>query len=329
MLRLQVTAPGHLVVKGIIVLLQNLNGFRVGHMGEIGISHMLQALQQPLVHELIKERHLLRRILQYISDDIFQHGLRQHHIVLQIRKGHLRLNHPELRRMAGGVGILRPEGRAEGIYVFKSKCIRFHVQLAADGEIGGLPEEILGKVHFPLRRLRNVVQIQGGHLEHLARALAVAARDQRRMHIHEAPLHEEAVDGVGDQRTHPEHSLEGVRPGAQMGDGAQVFEGMALLLQGIVRPGGSLHRHFCCLHLKGLLGVRRLHDGTPYDQSRAHVHLADLPEVVQSLPVDHLQLLEKGTVIDHQEAEILGIPVAPDPSSDGHFPADVLPAVTV
>ena len=88
---------------------------------------MVQPLDEPLVHKLVKEIHLLRRVLQHIADHMLEHCLRDYHVVRQVRKRHLRLNHPELRRMSGRIGIFRPESRTECIYVLKRKGICLHV----------------------------------------------------------------------------------------------------------------------------------------------------------------------------------------------------------
>ena len=101
----------------------------------------MQALNQALIHELVKEIHLLRGILQHITNHMLQHSFRHHHIVRQVGKSHLRLNHPKLCRMSCGIRILRPEGRTKSIYVLKRKSIRLHVQLSAHCQVGGLTEE--------------------------------------------------------------------------------------------------------------------------------------------------------------------------------------------
>ena len=285
---------------------------------------MIQPLHQPLVHELVKESHLLRSVLQHISDNVFQHALRQYHIILQIRKCHFRLNHPEFRCMAGGIGILRPEGGAEGVYVFKCKGIRFAVQLSADGKIGGLAEEVLAKVHLSLLGLGNVVQIQSSHLKHLPCPLAVAACDQRGMDIHEASLVEKAVNGIGNQGANTKDCLKGIGSGAQMRNGPQILKAMTLLLQRILRSGSAFHHRLSCLHLKGLLCAGGLHNGSPQDQGRPHIDFAQRIEIGQRIAVNHLKRLKKGSVIHHQESKILGIPIAPDPAANGHLLADVL-----
>ena len=132
--------------------------------------------------------------------------------------------------MARGVGIFRPEGGTEGIYIFKSKGEGLSVQLTADGKICRLSEKVLGKIHTPVLFSGHLIQIQRGYLKHFPCSLTVTARNQRRVHIHKASLHKKAVDGICDQRTHPEHRLKGVGSGTQMRDGPQVFKAVPLFL---------------------------------------------------------------------------------------------------
>ena len=82
MLCLQVTAPEHLIVKLVIVLFQNLNGLGIGHMAKFRVYHMVQPFNQSLIHKLVKEVHFFRRIFQYISNNILDHGFCQKHIIL-------------------------------------------------------------------------------------------------------------------------------------------------------------------------------------------------------------------------------------------------------
>ena len=98
----------------------------------------------------------------------FDHGLGIVHIVAQIGKGHLGLDHPELGGVALGVGLLRPEGGAEGVHVAEGHGEVLGVELAGHGEAGPLAEEVLGVVHGAVGILGHVLQVQGGHLEHLA-----------------------------------------------------------------------------------------------------------------------------------------------------------------
>ncbi len=117
------------------------------------------------------------------------------------------------------------------------------------------------------------------------------------MDIDKIPLLEKLMDGIGNQRPYPEDSLEGVRPGAQMGDGPEVLKGMPLLLQGIIRCGSAFDVDLFCLDLKGLLCLRRSHQGSLDNDGSTYIKLADFCEVVKTVPVNHLEGLKKCAVI--------------------------------
>ena len=68
-------------------------------------------------------------------------------------------------------------------------------------------------------------------LEHFARALAVAAGDDRRVHIDKAVFVEELVDRIGRRGTHAERRVEQIRSRTQVCNRAQVLDGVALFLQ--------------------------------------------------------------------------------------------------
>ena len=72
------------------MLLQNLHCFRVGHPAKVGAGHVLEALQQALVHKGVKEIHLLGAALQDGADHILNHVLGHVHVSGQVTEGHLR-----------------------------------------------------------------------------------------------------------------------------------------------------------------------------------------------------------------------------------------------
>jgi len=51
-------------------------------------------------------------------------------------------DHPELGQMPAGVRVLRPEGRSERVHARQRQAVRFDVELAGDGQIGRLAEEV-------------------------------------------------------------------------------------------------------------------------------------------------------------------------------------------
>ena len=279
---------------------------------------MLQPLQQALVHEAVEKGQLLRALFHHLTDDELDHGLRHIHIALQVCEGHFRLDHPELGGVALGVGVLRPEGGAEGIYVPEGHGEVLRVQLAGDGEVRGFTEEVLGEVHLPILGHGRIFGVQRGDPEHLAGALTVAGSDDGGVDVDEAPLLEELMNGVGRHAPHPEHGGKQVRPGPQVLDGTQKLHAVALFLQGVVGGGGALHLDGGGLQLQGLLGLRRQDDGAGDDQGGAHVLGGDILIVLQRPGLhDHLEILEAGPVVQLDEAEGLHVPDGADPAAHG------------
>ena len=179
---------------------------------------MLESFDQALIYEIVEELHLFRSILQNEVDDVLDHGLGKEHVVLEICKCDLRLDHPELRRVTCRVTVLGTECRSESVDVLKCHCEGLAVQLAADREVGRLVEEVLAVVDLTVVRLRDVVEIKCCDLKHLTCTLAVGTGDQRCMYINEVSLLEESVDRISAQGSYSEDRLEQVRSRTQMCD---------------------------------------------------------------------------------------------------------------
>ena len=297
MLRLQVAAPCYLIFKLIIMLFQETHRLRIRHTAEFRIHHMIQPFQKPAVNQRMKEIHLLRRFLQHIADHIFQHGFCQLHIILQVRESHLRLNHPELRRMAGGIGILRPECGAKGIDLPESlgKCLP--IQLPADSQIRHLPEKILRIIHRPVACARRIIQIQRGHLKHFSRPFTITPRNQRSVNIDKPPFLEKTVDGIRCQRPHAENRLKSIRSGPEMRNRPQIFQRMALFLKGIIRSRSPFHSNFLRLDLKRLLRLRRRHQSPPDQHRSSHIQSGNLREIIYFIFIYNLKSLKKRSVM--------------------------------
>ena len=139
------------------------------------------------------------------------------------------------------------------------------------------------------------------------------------MYIYKASLLEELVNRIGDQGTNPEYGLEGVGSGAQMGNGSQILEGVALLLQRIIRRGIALYHNLFCLNLEGLLCLRCSDQSSLYNHSSAHVQLGNLFKVLHVIMVYDLQCLEAASVSHNQEAEGFGSTVTAEPARYGDF----------
>ena len=224
MFGLQVTAPLHLVFKLVVVLLQDLDRLGIGHSAELAVHDLLKTFDQALLDEAVKELHLLGSILQDVADQVLDHCFLDPDQVVQICKCHLRLDHPELGRMSRRVGILSAEGRSEGIDIAERFHVSLDVELAGNGQEGRLAEEVFCIIDFLRVALSNAVQVQRRDLEHLARALAVGCRDQRRVHIYESSFLIELVDRICKKRTYSENRHKGIGALSQMGQRTEILE---------------------------------------------------------------------------------------------------------
>ena len=212
MLCLKVAAPEYLVVKFVIVLFQKLDRLCIGYMSELRIDHMVQAVQKSFIYKGIKEIHLLRSVLQHIADHIFQHILSKIHVIIQVCKRTLRLDHPEFSRMTGGVGVFCSESRSKSINVAECLSIGFTVQLSAYCKVCLFSKEILSVINLSVVIYRRILRIQSGNTEHFSCSLTVASCDQRCMDIYKASLLEKFMDCICTERTDTEHCLEGICP---------------------------------------------------------------------------------------------------------------------
>jgi L-asparaginase II len=121
----------------------------------------------------------------------------QRHVIAQVSEADLRLDHPELRQVASGVGVLGAKAGAEGVHVGERAGVGLHVELSGDGEAGAAAEEVLAEVHLAGLLVHgqlaglHVVRHHGGHAELLTGTFAVGSRDQRGVHVHEPAVVEE------------------------------------------------------------------------------------------------------------------------------------------
>ena len=317
-LGLQVDAPLDGVVELVAGLLQQLHGVGIGDAAEVVVHDVVQALEQALIHEGVEKLQLLWAFFEHGVDDELHHRFHALEVVVEVGERHLRLDHPELGGVALGVGVLGAERRTEGVHVAEGEREIFGVELAGHGQVRALAEEILAEIDLAVVRARQIVEVERRDAEHLARALAVRARDDRGLHIDEAALLEERVHRLRRHAAHAERRAEEVRARTQMLDRAQKFHAVALFLQRIIRRGRALERDAVGLELERLLGVRREHELTVHDERRADVLAGDLVVIVELAALEHdLQALEAAAVVELDKAEILHVADRARPAADG------------
>ena len=286
---------------------------------------MLETLKKALVDKAVEKREIIRAALHHAADDVLDHRLHDLKVAVEVAERHLRLDHPELGGVARGVGILGAERGAEGVNVAERHSEVLGVELAGDGQARLLAEKVLAVIDLAVGRSRRVLQIQRRDLEHLARALAVRAGDDGGVDVDEAAAREELVHGVGRRASHTERRGEEVRARAQMLNGAQIFDAVALFLQGIVGGGHALDLNLCCLDFERLLGLGRQHDGAAHDERGAHVLRGDLLIIRKRIRIHHdLQIAEARAVVQLDESEGLHIADGLRPAAYGDACAAVL-----
>ena len=287
------------------------------------MRHELQPRDQFRVPHFVHELQILAAVVQGIVDQILEKLFGQLHVVLQLIEGHLRFDHPELGEMARRVGIFGTERGAEGIDPSQRQGAQLAFELARYGQVAGLAEEILRIVDLTLLGTGRVAQIERRHLKHGARAFAVGSRDERRVPVVEAAVVEELVDGEGHCVTDAQHRPERIGAGTQIGDVAQEFERMTLLLQRVGRGiGRAVNLDRRRLHLDTLSLAGRLHEPSVDTDAGARGDLAH-QLVVELLQLDdHLDIGHARTVVQGDEGNVLIAALGAHPPLDGHFAID-------
>ena len=322
MLGLQVGAPLDLVLEVIVVLLQQLDGVGVGHAGKVGVGHQLQTLNQALVKELVEESQLIGAVIQQEADDIAGHGLGGFQIGVQVGKGHLWLNHPELGRVAGVIALLGAEGGAEGVDIAQRHGHSLGLQLAGNRQVDRALEEVLRVVNAALVIAGHIVEVQRCDLEHLAGTLAVRAGENRRMHVGEAALMEELVQGKGRLTAHAERRVEGVGARAQMGHRAQIVHAHLLLLQRVVAAAGAQHGDGIGVDFKRLLSIGGQHQRAGDLKAGIQAALGNLGIVGELVSLkNNLNRLIAAAVRQRDKADIFRIAHSFGPAADGDLGA--------
>ena len=207
--------------------------------------------------------------------------------------------------MARRVGVLGTEGGAEGVDGTEGRGSEFAFELSADGEAGLLAEEVVVVDDLAVLVLLQVVEVLGGHLEHVAGTLAVAGGDERRVEIEEAVLVEVGVDGHGHVVADAHDGTEGVGAQAHVGVLAHIFKGLPLLLHGVVGIAGAEDLNLRGLNLHSLSTSDALHElsfdaeaGTSSDEFQQLL--------IELLCIgDDLDVLDGGAVVEGDEINAL------------------------
>ena len=249
-----------------------------------------------------------------VADEVFDEFFGEGHVALKIAKCHLRLDHPELRGVAGSVGVFGAERGPESINIRKCRGEDLGFKLAGDGEKRFLGEEILGGVDGAILGLGRLSQIERGDAEHVARAFGIAGGDDGRVDVAEGFFLEKLVDGVSESAAYAEDGTEKIGAGAEVGDFAEKFEGVAFFLEWVsgIRFTEDFEFlgddfPFLALTLRG--------DEFAADGDRCAGAGAGHGGVVGQGGVDDdLDALEAGAVVELDEGKGFGVAAGADPA---------------
>jgi hypothetical protein len=153
-------------------LRQALHRFAVGDARERA-CHRLE-----LRRVAIELRQFSLAPIEHPSDEPLHELLGQIAEPRELEKGHFGLDHPELRQMASGLGLLGPKGGAEAVHLAEGSRRRFEVELPR------------------LTQVRLVAEVLG--LEESGRPLARGRCQYRRVDQDVVPLVEEISDRLND-----------------------------------------------------------------------------------------------------------------------------------
>ena len=108
---------------------QVLDGVGVVHAVKRSVHELFHPLDAAIIDAVVEELHVVGTLVQKVSENRLQEPFGQVRVVGQVGKRNLWLDHPELGEVAGGVGVFRPERRAEGVDLGQRTGVRFHIQL--------------------------------------------------------------------------------------------------------------------------------------------------------------------------------------------------------
>ncbi len=308
MLALQIRAPEGRILEGSLSFLQRLDRLGVAHPGEVRLHNLVETLEEAVEYPLVKEGHILRRLLEDGSENELDEALGKLHVALQITEGNLRLDHPELREMSGGVAVLRPEGGTKGVDPFQGGRVDLRVELTTDGEIGGATEKLLPPVTVGSLG-------HGGDPKEFSRPLGIACGDDRGVDVDEPALLEKPVDPVAQTVSHPGYGTEGVGSRSQVGYLTEILEAVPLFLHRVIRGSRTDELETGAGELDSLILPGRVDELSLNGDARPR---GDRVEVVLDILftlIDYdLEIGETGAVVKFEKADVLAVPFGPDPS---------------
>ena len=231
---------------------------------------MVQTLKQAFINKFVKHLKLIGAMFKHVRNHVLKHCLGDIHILCQVAKSHLRLNHPKLRRMTTRIGVLGTKCRTKGIHIAKGHGKVLSLKLTGNRQMRGSIKEILRVINFSCIGTRNVLQIKRSHLKHLSGTLGIRGGNDRCINVDKALILKEFVDSVCGNRTHAKYRTEKICARTKMLLCAQILQRLTLFLHRIFGARSSFNSNGMSLKLNGLRALRRQFQNTVNNQGRAN-----------------------------------------------------------
>ena len=175
----------------------------------------------------------------------------------------------------------------------------------------------MADVHGAIFGARWVVQIHGGHAEHLTCAFCITPRDDGRVQLVESPFVEERVHRVLQGMPNAEHRAKRVGAETQVGLFPEEIQAVSLHLDGeLFGVGATEHGQGRHLELRGLASSLALHQLANRFNGGSCVELLQHLGI-RSLLVDHQLQILQGRAVIHGEKTVVAERANPPANAQG------------
>ena len=207
--------------------------------------------------------------------------------------------------MAGGVRVFGTERGAKGIYLSQRRSAKLTFELSTHRERSLLPEKIIIIDYLPLLILFQVIEVLGGHLEHITCPLTVRSGDKRSVEIEETVFVEVGVDGHRHIVTYAEHGTKCIGTGTHVSHRTQIFPRSTFFLQRIGVVTDAQHFNVTGLYLASLTSRRAFYQDSVYTQAGSCGYLFQYFCIEVGVVAHHLHILDGAAIVEGNEEDTL------------------------
>ena len=178
--------------------------------------------------------------------------------------------------------------------------------------------------HFPVRDLpcgdlatsapRWIVRVDRRDAKQFACSLAIAAGNNRGVHVNEAAFLEKLVNGKREPAANPKDGAKKIRARTQMRNLAQKLRGVAFLLERVTIVRRAHDFDFVGHDFPALSFPLRRHQFSTDRNGSAGNEMLDRCIIGQAAPGDDLKVAQTGAIIQFDKRKVFRVPSRPHPS---------------